>query len=619
MTRTKAPDEKAFLASRDELVTGFERWAARNHLRIDSYLAEIFCDYKWAYRDGELRSWGAEDVVDLLLAWFPRKVASEPITIERTIPTLKAYLRFVHDTPVEGLVELCDRLAADFRESMDDVSLFGPSKRMLAVAESEGVDLSDVQALERWIESFNTRPFEERAGILPVPDDYPDELPSLPSVALASSEELERAAAESDVLRRLLAFAAWAGGGRKLTQKRNILRADAPELIELLGTRDVIDPDIGGTVFRTTSTTELTGVDYVYRLARAAGLVRVARSAVASTKAARSDLLEGWGRAFRGFTKMRYVTWRHPERVGLGRPFWAGYVDDAIPDLLGLIYARTEPVPFDQIVELMWAGLREDFDLEDLDAQARSRCRDWLTSDIESVLDRLQDLGAAIRRGGEVFLTALGMWGTNRLLRERGFDAPVVGEYAHADAITMLVAVSDLDAADLEREVRTWADVHGAEAPRLLADALRACEDPELKMCAVAALSVVHASSSDPGSVERFVRELVDVPGARTYALAWLLERGLVDEDAIGHEEAATALVAAFDALGNMAGPRAVVEALSSLATPDEQAAMVGELWRIPSPDVGGVLETIGRHHPDRRVAKAARKSLFKVRSGAGS
>ena len=43
--------------------------------------------------------------------------------------------------------------------------------------------------------------------------------------------------------------------------------------------------------------------------------------------------------------------------------------------------------------------------------------------------------------------------------------------------------------------------------------------------------------------------------------------------------------------------------------------AMLNAAWRVPGEATGEVLAAVGGHHPDKRIAKAARKSLFKYRS----
>ena len=38
-------------------------------------------------------------------------------------------------------------------------------------------------------------------------------------------------------------------------------------------------------------------------------------------------------------------------------------------------------------------------------------------------------------------------------------------------------------------------------------------------------------------------------------------------------------------------------------------------MWRLPHPDVQDVLTMIGEEHPDKKIAKAARKAAFKASS----
>ena len=56
---------------------------------------------------------------------------------------------------------------------------------------------------------------------------------------------LEAAAEKAELTGRIRAFLAWVGPGRKLTATGRIGLADARHLVELLGTGDTIDPEIG--------------------------------------------------------------------------------------------------------------------------------------------------------------------------------------------------------------------------------------------------------------------------------------------------------------------------------------------------------------------------------------
>ncbi|HEY1004174.1 MAG TPA: plasmid pRiA4b ORF-3 family protein [Streptosporangiaceae bacterium] len=67
----------------------------------------------------------------------------------------------------------------------------------------------------------------------------------------------------------------WLGDGRKLTQTSRIGMADARHLVELLGTGDTIDPEIGGRVFKTRSSEEFAYLTRIVEWMKAARLIRV--------------------------------------------------------------------------------------------------------------------------------------------------------------------------------------------------------------------------------------------------------------------------------------------------------------------------------------------------------
>ena len=86
---------------------------------------------------------------------------------------------------------------------------------------------------------------------------------------------LEAAAEKAPLTGRIRSFLAWVGPGRKLTATGRIGLADARDLVELLGTGDTIDPEIGGRVFKTKSSEELAHLSRIVAWAKAARLVRV--------------------------------------------------------------------------------------------------------------------------------------------------------------------------------------------------------------------------------------------------------------------------------------------------------------------------------------------------------
>jgi hypothetical protein len=87
--------------------------------------------------------------------------------------------------------------------------------------------------------------------------------------------DLEAASEKTPLTRQIRSLLAWLGEGRKLTQTGRIRLADARYLVEFLGTGDQIDPEIGGRVFKTKSSEELTHLTDIVEWAKATRLVRV--------------------------------------------------------------------------------------------------------------------------------------------------------------------------------------------------------------------------------------------------------------------------------------------------------------------------------------------------------
>jgi hypothetical protein len=87
--------------------------------------------------------------------------------------------------------------------------------------------------------------------------------------------DLQAAAAKAQLTGQIRSFMTWLGDGRKLTQTSRIGMADARHLVELLGTGDTIDPEIGGRVFKTRSSEEFAYLTRIVEWMKAARLIRV--------------------------------------------------------------------------------------------------------------------------------------------------------------------------------------------------------------------------------------------------------------------------------------------------------------------------------------------------------
>ncbi len=104
----------------------------------------------------------------------------------------------------------------------------------------------------------------------------------------------------------------------------------------------------------------------------------------------------------------------------------------------------------------------------------------------------------------------------------------------------------------------------------------------------------------------------------RPLAHVWLVQRGLEDERSLDPASAVLLMGETLASILDRDGPAGLVEHLEQFGPPGEQAAVLGDLWRARTPRAAAVLEAAGQAHPDSKVAKAARKAAFKLRSSAG-
>jgi len=170
----------------------------------------------------------------------------------------------------------------------------------------------------------------------------------------------------------------------------------------------------------------------------------------------------------------------------------------------------------------------------------------------------------------------------------------------------MLERCADHDAESAAAGMQAWRAAHGGAADAELARFCRSTSDPGLRMLAFAAFD-----PGDPASVE-VVRELREDPRTRPSAMLWLAEHGFEELPAL--DPAAPAMfVEALAVLLAHGGPKEVADALDALGPVEEQAAVLGRLWRVDNPYTADVLDAVATAHPSKVVAKAARKGKFKL------
>ncbi len=603
-------DEQAFIAARGAVVDSY-RAAATRRSDADPFVASTMLDFKWAYGDGRIFEWRRTDLDDLLLSYYPRKVAVPDEELLAIVPAAKDFLTFLQDgqvlrgDPLPELFDGLDALLPEFAAAMHDASNSGMAKGLVAAMKAEGVDISQPDAVSQWIEDLNARPIEEREAILEAEGSEPL---VLPSIELPGEDELARAAEASRGLALLAGFARYVGDGRKLTRLGFLTLSDGRALVELLETGDVIDPRIGDRPYRTRSTAELPLLNLLFRWARAAGFVKVRHGWVSITRRGRSmgrKPIADWQAAFEGFLVCDPVPAGHGLGASEDGPFWNEVLLELIEELPLGLYLGSE-VDLERLRDDAWRQVQARFELH-REQWVLDHWRRMMEVDIDrQILDRLSDLGALTVSGGKISPTSLGLWATNRMLRKRGAVAPIVGDRAGSPAAELLEACAELSLDESEVEIRRWIEHRPLTAAAELAEAARSGRLPQLAL---------HALGFAGPAAEAEVRALVAVEGLEPYARMWLVAHGHEDASSLTPEMLMAAFVAGLAAEAQQNGPVTAVARLMSLGPEDEQMRFVERLLRADQPGAAEVLEMIGRLHPSKAVAKAARRTAFKRRS----
>ncbi|MEU9393420.1 hypothetical protein AB0D86_25900 [Streptomyces sp. NPDC048324] len=219
-----------------------------------------------------------------------------------------------------------------------------------------------------------------------------------------------------------------------------------------------------------------------------------------------------------------------------------------------------------------------------------------------------------VSRYGMVRLTPLGLYGLRARLLEAGFTAPAVGDLADKGADALLDGTATFPAGAAQAETEQWlARREPLAATRELLAAARGADAgaPLRRLRCQQALSLVGVEA------EPALREVLDDAELGGLARVWLAERGVPDvpppSEAMIFWLTIDTVAAQLAAEGNSDELRELVQGLAA-----QHGEFFATAWRVDHPATADVLEAMGRLHPDKRVAKEARKAAFKARSQQG-
>ncbi|MCD2187884.1 hypothetical protein [Actinomycetospora soli] len=605
-------DEDLLLDRREELLGDFEEWAETFALEVDAAKAEVALDWKIGAGDARLTTWTVDDLAEFALAWCPRSLSMPAREAPHLLAELAEFFTFLaargllEGAGPEQLRSWCTRHAADVEAAMADPRRFGPAKRLLHAVDALEDPPEDQADLERRIAELQALAPDEFDALVARGDGGPDDL-GLPPVQRPAPEEVADSAARAPIIAQMARLAQFcAVPGRTLTAKGNPKVADALTLAEELDAPRVAEPR--GTKPR--SIDDFPELDWLLRVALRARVVRRQRGKLVAVAA--------WSK----LDAPTMVDRLADAALCEGLDGWYGAGED-LEDAL-------DEESFSIAVALLGARSTGPLDIERFgrafsEAVLGADLGDWRHEHrrgaVHRILDRLERCGVVVQHdvdrsterwglpaavGGTAEPTAVGVGVLIGWVEMTGAVVPDRPDPSSGTAEELLGLVGRVPVEQWREMSAAWAGAR-EDARERMAEALADPDRPS-------SLTYSTLEELEPAlgreAAHAVVRALL---GGRWDGLAamWLAERG---DSAIVDAEPLRALHGMVDLIAgglDDAGPEQVVAMLPAGGA----EGPLEDMWRLDHPRVREVLEIVGRTHPDRTVAKTARRSLAKLRS----
>ena len=613
----------------DAALTSFERWTATTKRKLSAdpvgeveTLLDLMRDYLDVDGPADL---GEGDLKELLLGIYPRKMTVfDAADTEDTVPAVRDFLAYLAESgeipegTARTLERELDEIAPRFTEVMMDPSNWGMAGSLVHAMAADGVDLDDQAAVDRWISAYN-------AGLAEFGDEEEDEddvvdlkeafgLPDeMAPLRLPVPEELAAMARPAPLMAQLRKLAWWLGAGRAVTEDEELASGDAAEAAAELGL-------------------DVERLQGLWWLALDAEFI---------------ELDEDEAHAVPGESAHVWDEGDDDEVLDIWEMVFDLVVGDALDDAASLDPERSDELDFSghgaALAVTLFLARPDGFSVADISelirvsataelppAQAENAWQSWVSAHGDParlLLDLLTGLQAIevadAEDGPEARLTPLGVAGVRTQLIDSGVEIPLLPDTEHMTAAQLIAMAEYASEEEFTTEAAAWLSYRTAEPAARELLAVAAASDPASRILAVGVVTEIGAPA------EPVWREALDRIELRAYAKAALAALaggdpavaslpGLEPDD---HDLAwmiTDALAAeGWDDPGADAGhePEALVKRLGETVPAGQELAVFELMARVQHPDAADVLAVIGKHHPDKKVAKLARKSAYKAAS----
>ncbi|UBU11903.1 hypothetical protein [Nonomuraea gerenzanensis] len=557
------------------LLEEFIMWARANAPGSDPELVGPAALWHRLAFSQDLGTWKRADLRNLLLDRMPKVVEDPDAAADGMLPAVDAYLTFLSQT---GRLNQGSDSLADLQAELDDV-------------EDEFVDL-----MEELLDDTEGDEEEEEAGDLGDFEPFADELAELDTIRLRPDSELAEAARQAPLVAKARDLAVWVGSGRKVGEETLLTDAEVEQALAAVGLpRPETEGPVAEAVPQLWNIWNL-AVDLEFLEPGEAGTVAVQDDTAEWPFDDDEDVLDAW------MLGLHSVDYGDPELED----------EDLTMALAGLTRGL--------LIRLLLAGgsrgraeLAQDLadaaaDLDELGSDAWEAAGDPLAP----ALDWLIGYGMVELDGDDgstVRLTPLGTEGVVHLIDDADIEVDARPAIESMSAHELLALSAELPEEEADAEFAAWMQLREpAKAAEELLEA--AAEDDSDALIRVQAASVV--GTLGEAAVPAWQAALKQ-PSLRPYAATHLSQLGVEGAPEPTQEDTHWLILDMWTISAGL-GRSEFVSSLRDIG-PEMVNELLEVIWKIPHAHVEELLDLISQVHPDKQVAKAARRALFKARS----
>lgn len=521
----------------------------------------------------DLGTWKRADLRNLLLDRMPKVVEDPDAAADGMLPAVDAYLTFLSQTG--RLAKGSDSLA-DLQAELDDV-------------EDEFVDLME----ELLDDAEGDDDGEDEVGDLGDFEPFADDLAELDTIRLRPDSELAAAARQAPLVAKARDLALWVGSGRRVGEDTLLTDAEVEEALAVVGLpRPDTDGPIAEVVPQLWNIWNL-AVDLEFLQPGEGNTVAVQDDTSEWPFDDDEDVLDAW------MLGLHSVDYGDPELSD----------EDLTMALAGLTRGL--------LVRLLLAGGSRELDDLAQDLAESAADLDELGSDaweaagepLAPAIDWLVGYGMVEVDGSAIRLTPLGTEGVVHLVDDADIEVDARPAIESMSAHELLALSAELPEEEADAEFAAWMRLRepGKAAEELLE---AAAEDESDALIRVQAASVV--GTLGEAAIPAWQAALKQ-GSLRPYAATHLSQLEVEGAPEPTQDDTHWLILDMWTISAGL-GRSEFVSSLRDIG-PEMVNNLLEAIWRIPHAHVEELLDLISQVHPDKQVAKAARRALFKARS----